>query len=70
VPDRSRTLIHYRCADVVTINGGAEGMIEATEPEQLADLLLELLGLFVGIAPELRSAVGMGLVADTNLLVL
>ena len=45
-------------------------MIEATEPEQLADLLLELLGLFVGIAPKLRSAVGMGLVDGTNLVVL
>ena len=45
-------------------------MIEATEPEQLADLLLELVGLFVGIAPKLRSAVGMGLVDGTNLVVL
>jgi hypothetical protein len=32
--------------------------------------LLELLGLFVGIAPRLRSAAGMGMVDGTNLVVL
>jgi hypothetical protein len=51
---RALRLVGYRALDVVTINGGAEGFLRDTEPEQLGGLLHGVLELFASVRLRLR----------------
>jgi hypothetical protein len=67
---RALRLIGYRALDVVTINGGAAGFLQLTEPEQLPGLLHGVLELFASVRLRLRPdllTAGLGDLALTQI---
>jgi hypothetical protein len=51
---RALRLIGYRALDVVTINGGAVGFLQLTEPEQLPGVLHGVIEIFEAVRARLR----------------